>query len=154
MDDVDLHALALLGAHGRMSWAELGDELGLSAPAAAERVRRLETAGVIRGYAALVDAEAVGRGLAAVIAVTLERPSHRAGFLRWARPSDAVQECHHVAGDDDYLLKVRCADTRQLETLLGDGLKALPGVARTRTTIVLSTEKETLLPPLPARRGR
>jgi len=134
---------------GRATWAEMAGRLGLSAPAAAERVRKLEERGVIRGYAALVDPEAVGLRLTAFIGVTLERPEHRAAFLSWAETTPEVQECHHVTGDHDYLLKVRCASTRALEDLLTDGIKGLPGIAGTRTTIVLRTRKETPVLPLP-----
>lgn len=149
MDEIDYKALRHLMAQGRASWAELAGVLGLSAPAAADRVRRLEERGVIRGFAALVDPEAVGSGLTAFLAVTLERPEHRAAFLQRVQQLPEVQECHHVAGDDDYLLKVRCRGTRDLERLVSDDLKALPGVHRTRTTVVLSTSKETCVLPLP-----
>jgi Lrp/AsnC family leucine-responsive transcriptional regulator len=147
MDDVDRKLLQLLVGDARLSWAELGGQLKLSGPAVAERTRRLEADGVIRGYAAQLAPEAVGRGVAALVAVTLERPAHRARFVRWVREHDDVVECHHVAGDDDYLLKVRCASVAALETLLSDGLKGLDGVARTRTTVVLSTIKEAALTP-------
>jgi Lrp/AsnC family leucine-responsive transcriptional regulator len=138
---------------GRASWAELAPILGLSAPAAADRVRRLEERGVIQGYAALIDPEAVGLMLTAFVAVTLERPEHRDAFLAWANAMAAVQECHHVTGDHDYLLKVRCASTRALEALLTDGIKGLTGIAATRTTIVLRTRKETPILPLPEGEG-
>ena len=136
-----------LMANGRATWAELASVLGLSAPAAADRVRRLEERGVITGYAARVNPEAIGLGLTAFIAVTLERPAHRAAFLERVRALPEVQECHHVAGDDDYLLKVRCASARDLERIVSDELKGLDGIARTRTTIVLSTSKETVTLP-------
>ena len=112
-------------------------------------MRRLEDRAVIRGYAALLDTDALGCPLLAMVSVTLDRPSHRAGFLQWVAHATEVMECHHVAGDEDYVLKVRCAGTQALERLVSDGLKALPGVLRTRTTIVLSTVKETVVPPLP-----
>jgi Lrp/AsnC family leucine-responsive transcriptional regulator len=137
-------------AQGRRTWADLAADLGLSAPAAADRVRRLEERGVIRGYAALVDPAAVGCDLTAFVAVTLERPADRAAFLALVAGLPEVQECHHTAGDDDYLLKVRCAHTRDLDRVLSLELKSLPGVVRTRTTIVLSTLKET--PVLPVKR--
>jgi len=139
----------VLQAAGRESWAALGETLGMTGPAAAERVRRLEERGVIRGYTAIVDPPAVGAGLAAFIAVSLDRPKDRAKFLALVASSAEIQECHHVAGDDDYLLKVRCRDTADLERLLTHDLKGLTGVARTRTTVVLSTVKETLVVPLP-----
>ncbi len=131
-----------------MTWAELASCLGLSSPAAAERIHRLEEQGVIKGFTALVDHEAVGCGLTAFVAVVLERPEHRSPFLQKIVEMQEVQECHHVAGEDDYWLKVRCKGTRDLERLVSDTIKSMPGVARTRTTIVMSTPKETPIPPL------
>ena len=148
MDSFDLKAAYKLMHDARASWAELGAYLGLSAPAAAERVRKLEQRGIIRGYAALVDAASVGLQLAALIAVTLERPEHRAAFLQLVEGSPEIQECHHTAGEEDYILKVYCRDTRHLEQLLSNGIKGVPGVVKTRTTVILSTVKETPVLPL------
>src|ERR1700722_1449866 len=128
MDSTDIKALQALQASGRESWSSLGETLGLTGPAAADRVRRLEERGVIRGYTALVDPSAVGAGLAAFVAVTLDRPSDRARFLALVADLGEIQECHHTAGDDDYLLKVRCRDTRHLEEILTHQLKGLRGV--------------------------
>jgi Lrp/AsnC family leucine-responsive transcriptional regulator len=122
--------------------------LSLSAPATADRVRRLEERQVITGYAALIDPEAIDCHLTAFIAVTLEHPQHRSAFLNLVHQLPEIQECHHVTGDDDYLLKVRCHTTKALEHLISESLKALPGVLKTRTTIVLSTVKETPVLPL------
>src|SRR4051812_35460007 len=135
-------------ANGRATWAELAGILGLSAPAAADRVRRLEERGVITGYAAVVDADAIGCGLTAFIAVTLERPVHRAAFLARVQSLAQVQECHHVAGEDDFLLKVRCGSTGELERIVSEEIKGLDGIAHTRPTVVLSTSKETPILPL------
>lgn len=148
MDDIDTKAVQALSAHGRITWAELAGVLGLSPPSAADRVHRLEERGVIRGYTALVDPEAVGLGLAAFVAVTLERPEHRGPFLERMRRLGNIVECHHVAGEYDYLLKVRCRDTRDLERVISDEIKAGPGVTRTLTTVVLSTVKESPRLPL------
>src|SRR5262249_13462169 len=115
MDTIDLKAVSHLQLAGRESWATLGVALGMTGPAAAERVRRLEADGVIRGYAALIDPQRVGASLTAYVAVTLERPGNRAAFLRRVSRLVEVQECHHVAGDYDYLLKVRCAGTSDLD---------------------------------------
>jgi Lrp/AsnC family transcriptional regulator, leucine-responsive regulatory protein len=117
---------------------------------AAQGHRRLEERGVIRGYAALLDPAAVGARLTAFVAVTLEHPKYRRAFLQRVDSLAEVQECHHVAGDDDYLLKVRCSDTAHLDRVLSEELKDVPGVLRTRTTIVLGTAKETTMLPLPA----
>ncbi len=102
----------------------------LSAPATAERVRRLEERGAVRGYAALIDPEAVGCGLTAFIAVTLERLEHRDPFLQRVLELPEIQECHHIAGDDDYLLKVRCRSPRDLEQISSERIKSLQGLAR------------------------
>ena len=149
MDTIDIKAVERLQVAGRESWATLGVALGMTGPAAAERVRRLEAEGVIRGYAALVDPAAVGAGLTAFVSVTLERPGDRTAFLRRVARLAAIQECHHVAGDYDYLLKVRCAGTAELDRILTDDLKGVPGAVRTRTTVVLRTLKESVIVPLP-----
>lgn len=150
MDALDHAALSRLMLDGRASWSDLGEDLGLAATSAAERVRKLEREGVISGYAALVDPAAVGADLTAFVAVTLRDAPARTAFLEAASGLDEVAEIHHVAGDHDYLLKVRCAGTRGLEMLVSDGLKSLPGVARTHTTVVLSTIKESVIVPLVA----
>jgi len=149
VDAIDSKILKRLMEHGRITWAELGAFLGLSAPAAADRVRRLEERGVIRRYSALVEPDAIGCGLTAFIYVFLDRPEHRTAFLQRIQELPAVQECHHVAGDEDYLLKIRCTGIRDLELIVSEQLKGLPGVVKTRTTIVLSTVKETTALPLP-----
>lgn len=148
LDRLDIKTLSLLCQRGRMTWAELASQLGLSAPAAADRVKRLEERGIITGYSALLNAEALGLDLTAFIAVTLDQPHHRPGFLAAVQAAAEILECHHVTGDDDYLLKVRCSHTRALEALITDRLKAIAGVVKTRTLIVLSTAKETQVPSL------
>ena len=149
MDRLDLKALETLVEQGRITWAELASVLGLSAPAAADRVRQLESSGVIHHYTAILDPDALGFHLTAFIAVSLERPRHRDGFLEAVQNIPEVQECHHVAGEDDYWLKVRCFNTRHLDWLLTERIKTIDGVTRTRTTIVLNTTKETAALPLP-----
>jgi len=150
LKSLDVKALKLLMLNGRATWAELGQLLGLSAPAAADRVRKLERRGVIRGYAALVDPALAGHPLTAYVSVSLASHRDRAAFLRAISKMENVAECHHVAGDDDYLLKVRCRGTQDLDHLLAEELKDKLRVARTRTTIVLSTAKESVRVPIDA----
>jgi Lrp/AsnC family leucine-responsive transcriptional regulator len=149
MDAVDHEILTALMQDGRMTWADLAQRTGLSAPAVAERVRRLEERGAIRGYAALVNGSQVGAHMMALVAVTLVNSTAREGFIRLVNDIAEIQECHHTAGEDDYLLKVRCGGTAELEHLVSNVLKGVPGVARTRTTVVLSTVKESVVVPLP-----
>ena len=149
-DAIDSKAIAALQRDGRASWADLGSALGLSAPAAAERVRKLHENGTIRGVSALLDPEAAGFPVLAFVAVTLAAQGKRTAFLEAVRRHDLIQECHHVAGDDDFLLKVRCRSLPELERMLADELKGRLGIARTRTTIVLGTAKETVRLPVAA----
>ena len=149
MDTIDHEVLSALMEDGRMTWAELAERTGLSAPSVAERVHRLEDRGVIRGYAALVNGATVGAHLTALVAVSLSGPEARAEFLRLVHDTVEVQECHHTAGEDDYVLKIRCGGTAELEHLVSNVLKGVPGVARTRTTVVLSTPKDSPVVPLP-----
>ena len=149
MDAIDSKALTVLQRDGRVTWASLGTALGLTPPAAADRVRRLEEDGVITGYSALVDPARVGVTLTAFVSVSLTTHARRAAFLGVVARTPEILECHHVAGDEDFLLKVRCRDTADLEALLTKKLKASAAVARTRTVIVLSSEKESYAVPVP-----
>jgi Lrp/AsnC family leucine-responsive transcriptional regulator len=149
VDAIDREILTALMEDGRMTWADLAERTGLSAPAVAERTHRLEERGAIRGYAALVNGSQVGAHMTALVAVTLANAAARDAFVNTVRDTAEIQECHHTAGEDDYLLKVRCGGTAELERLVSDVLKGVPGVARTRTTVVLSTVKESVVVPLP-----
>jgi Lrp/AsnC family leucine-responsive transcriptional regulator len=97
----------------------------------------------------LVDPAAAGYPLTAFVSVTLAGPEQRRAFLERVATLPELQECHHVTGDDDYLLKLRCRGPADLDRLLTDELKSGAGVARTRTQIALRSEKESVaLPPL------
>jgi Lrp/AsnC family leucine-responsive transcriptional regulator len=148
LDSFDSKTLTRLQADARTTWADLGAELGLSAPAAAERVRKLQESGTIRGYTARLDPDAAGFPVLAFVAVTLLRQDARAAFLKAVQAHALIQECHHVAGDDDFLLKIRSRSLGELDELLSVQLKGRLGIARTRTTIVLGTAKETSVLPI------
>ena len=139
MDEIDLRILRMLSDNARMTFSELADQVGLSAPSTADRVRRLEERGILLGYSTQVSPEAIGLGMTAFISVTLTGNDGRRGFLSGVAALTEVVECHHIAGDDDYLLKVHVDGTRGLESFISDRLKAIRGVGRTRTTVVLST---------------
>lgn len=148
MDDLDKKALSELMAHGRITWAELASRMDLSSPAAADRVRRLEDKGIIKGYHAEIDPEKVGYGLTAFIFITLERPEHTDEFLHLIKEIPEIQECHHITGEDNYLVKVRCHGTRDLDRIITTELRGMHGVVKTKTVIVLDTQKETTTVPL------
>lgn len=143
MDATDKQLVELLQADGRATQLQLAKEVGLSQPATAERIRKLEDAGVITGYAAQVDATKLGKDVTAFVGVGIEHPKFFNGFVKKVLAMPEVQECHRVAGEDSYFLKVRTTNTRTLDALLIEGLRTIPGVTRTLTTIVLSSAKET-----------
>ncbi|WP_433888135.1 Lrp/AsnC family transcriptional regulator [Streptomyces sp. CA-111067] len=140
MEELDRQIVELLVADGRMSYTDLGRATGLSTSAVHQRVRRLEQRGVIRGYAAIVDAEAVGLSLTAFISVKPFDPSSPDDIADRLAEVREIEACHSVAGDENYILKVRVATPSELEHLLAR-IRSLAGVS-TRTTVVLSTPYE------------
>jgi Lrp/AsnC family leucine-responsive transcriptional regulator len=142
MDATDLRILDLLQQNGRATQLELAKAVGLSQPAVAERIRKLEDRGAITGYAARVDAAQLGVDITAFVGVGIEHPKFFDGFTKKVKNLDEVLECHRVAGEDSYLLKIKTRNTRTLDRLLVEVLRTIPGVTRTHTTIVLASLKE------------
>jgi Lrp/AsnC family leucine-responsive transcriptional regulator len=147
MDEKDLKILGLLQNDGRMANVELARAVELTPSATLERVRKLEERGFIKGYMALLDPQALGLGLVAFIFVRVddradafEEADQTASSLA-ALP--AVQEVHHLAGEDCFLLKVRARDTDDLYRILKEELGRFKTIRSTRTTIALKTVKET-----------
>ncbi len=150
MDDIDRRILIALQAEARTTNAELARQVGMAPSAVLERVRKLEERGVIHGYAARLDAKALDMGLLAFVFVrTDERLAHPM-TERALSAMPEVQEVHHVAGEDCFLVKVRTANTEALQFLLRERIGAIETVRSTRTTIVLSTVKETAAIPVEA----
>jgi Lrp/AsnC family transcriptional regulator, leucine-responsive regulatory protein len=142
MDQADRRIVDLLQRNARTTQSELARAVGLSQPAVAERIRKLEERGVITGYAARVDAAELGIDVAAFIGVGIEHPKFFEGFTKKVQGLDEVLECHRVAGEDSYLLKIKTRNTSTLDRLLVEVLRTTPGVTRTHTTIVLASIKE------------
>jgi Lrp/AsnC family leucine-responsive transcriptional regulator len=142
MDSIDQRIVDLLQQSGRATQLELAKAVGLSQPAVAERIRKLEERGVITGYTARVDAARLGYDITAFIGVGIEHPKFFEDFTTKVMGLDEVLECHRVAGEDSYLLKVKTRNTRSLDRLLVEVLRTIPGVTRTFTTIVLASVKE------------
>ena len=136
MDPTDSEILRLLRADGRLSWRELGAAVGLSANAAADRVRRLRQDGVILSFTALIDPAAGGRSLEALVGITLERGVDSDQFAIEASQLPSVIEVLHLTGAPDYQLRVACRDTAELDLLLRR-LRLRHGATDTETTIVL-----------------
>lgn len=143
LDPTDLDILRLLQADGRISNAEIARVVGLAPSAVLERVRKLEARGTIRGYAAQLDPRPFGLGLVAFVFVRAEEPIGAMDAGQRLAEYPEVQEVHHIAGEDCYLVKVRAEDPEALGVLLRERFGAVPGLRSTRTTIVLSTLKDT-----------
>lgn len=146
ISEIDAKILNIIQQDARIANAEIARQVGLAPSAVLERVRKLEERGVIRGYAAEIDAAQVDFGLTAFVAVrTNECCSETDKYLK---EIPEVLEVHDVAGEDSYFLKVRVKNTEELSRLLREKLKNVPNVASTKTTIVLQTIKETTALPL------
>jgi Lrp/AsnC family leucine-responsive transcriptional regulator len=140
VEETDRRILALLGRDGRMSFTDLARETGLSVSAVHQRVKRLQTRGVLRGFVAQVEPEAVGLPLTAFVSIKPTDPSAPDDAPDRLRHLTAIEACHSVAGEESYILKVRVASPGALEALLQE-IRAAAGVS-TRTTVVLSTPFE------------
>jgi Lrp/AsnC family transcriptional regulator, leucine-responsive regulatory protein len=141
LDQTDLKILYILQNDGRRRLADIADEVDLSAPAVMERVKKLEASGVIRGYQALLDGKKVGKDITAFIGVSIGNQRDMNKFAHQMIGYPDVLECHHVTGDESFMLKVKSANTSSLEKLLGE-IRSVEGVTRTVTRVVLSTTKE------------
>jgi len=141
VDDLDRILIEELRANARATFAELGRAVGLSAPAAHDRVNKLETSGVITGYHAAVAPAALGLGVSALIGIMQTDSAEADDVAEELRGLPEVEDCWFVAGEESFVIKVRVPDVDALERTLG-ALRRIAGVARTRTTVVLSTRWE------------
>jgi Lrp/AsnC family leucine-responsive transcriptional regulator len=141
IDGIDRKILQIMQDDGRVSNAEVARRIGMAPSAVLERVRKLEERGVIRGYSARLCPKGLDRSLLAFIFVQSDE-----GVCETA--TGEVQEVHHVAGEDCFLVKVRVRDTDALTRLMRERLGASGKIRSTRTTIVLDTVKETNTLPL------
>ena len=151
IDRIDAQLLRLLQEDGRRPYAELGAAVGISGPAAHERVKKLEARGVIAGYGARVAASQIGLGVLAFTWVTQAPGTIATDLTGDFAAIPEIVECHHVAGEGDYLLKIRAVDTLDLERVVR-AVQATRHVFSIETDIVLSTafEGRPIRPPEPA----
>ncbi len=143
LDTTDLEILELMQANARISNADMARQLGMAPSAVLERVKKLEQKNVINGYCAQINANAIGQKLLAFIFI---RSSE--GFTCSTKTAQAlskipeVQEVHHIAGEDCFLIKVRTADAASLMELMRHSLQKIPNIGSTKSIIVLETVKE------------
>lgn len=145
MDELDRRLVTALRANARASYAELGRTVGLSGPSVQERIRRLEERGVLTAYNARVEPSALGLDVTAFVGLLLSDSADQTAVVGRLDAVEEIEDCWYVAGDESYLVKVRVHNVGALEDLLGRLLR-IEGIARTRTTLVLSTKWEGRLP--------
>ena len=142
IDDIDQKLILALQKSGRVKQSELAEETGLSVPAVGERIKKLEEAGVITEYRAVVDYRKLGFDVTSFVAVTIDSSKHFKSFLEKVHKCDEIIECHAITGDGTHMLKLRVHNTAELEKLLSR-IQSWQGVANTTTRVVLSSPKET-----------
>lgn len=140
MDKIDVKIINALINNSRSNASEISDLVGLSVSAVIERIKKLENLGIIKKYTVILDNEVLGKDVSALIMVGLEHPKFNEGFVGAVLEHDDISECHYLAGDFDYQLKIATYNTKRLERILND-IKSIPGVSKTKTMVILSTLK-------------
>lgn len=150
LNHADRQIIDLLQQQGRITNVQLAEKVGLSPPAVLERVRKLEEKGVISGYVAMVDSAKVGLGTVSFVSVSLNlhQKDSMENFHDFVRNCKSVRECYHVAGEEDYLLKVFSKDIDDYEHFLIHSLTRIKGIDKVKTMFVLSTLKREISVPL------
>jgi Lrp/AsnC family leucine-responsive transcriptional regulator len=138
LSEIDARILEVLQRDGRRPYAELGAEVGMSGPSAHERVKKLEVRGVITGYAAVVDPTAVGLGILGFSWITQAPGTAATDLTDDFAAIPEVEECYHISGEADYLLKIRARDTADFERVLRL-VQGTRHVYTTQTDVVLSS---------------
>lgn len=141
LDEIDRQVVHTLQEDAKASLKAIAATVGLSAPAVMERVKKLEAAGIITGYHAMVDARALGLDIAAFIGVSVRAQGELQVIEEWVQGTPEILECHHVTGVHTFLFKVKVRSTARLEELISR-IRSLEGVQGTDTMVVLSTHTE------------
>jgi Lrp/AsnC family leucine-responsive transcriptional regulator len=144
LDPIDHRILEILQKNARTKLNEMAQQLGLTIPTISERIQKLEDRGFIKGYTAILDAKRLGKDITAFITVSIDSSKHYQMFMERARETEEILECHSVTGEGSHLLKVRAENTNSLEKLLSR-IQSWPGVLSTKTSVVLSTIKESTI---------
>ncbi|NTV90763.1 MAG: Lrp/AsnC family transcriptional regulator [Clostridiales bacterium] len=140
MDSSDVEILKLLQKNARITVSEISSKINISISAVSERVKKLEASGIIQQYTAITSARLLKKNLTAIMFVSLERPKYTERFVEFVNGEDEILECHYLAGDYDYALKILTEGTDTLEKLL-NRIKSVQGIQKTKTIVTLSTIK-------------
>ena len=143
MDQIDSKILQCLTKDARMNASQISQQVNLSVSAVIERMKKMETSGLIRGYTAVIDERQAGFNVQALISIRLEHPKYNQEFNRQMCAHGCVMECFYITGDFDYIARVGVSSTEELTKVLHD-IKQIPGVSLTRTYVVLDNVKENM----------
>jgi len=142
IDETDLKILDFLQENARMKRNEIAEKIGLSLPSVTDRMNKLEELGVVEKYQLKLNHKKLGKDITAFIFVTSDSSAHYNDFIHHAQGSPEILECHSITGDGSHVLKIRTENTSSLEKLLAK-IQSWKGVRSTRTSIVLTSHKET-----------
>lgn len=140
MDKIDIKILKLLQENSRISASQIGNIISLSVPAVSDRLKKLDASGVINQYTTIISAQKFNKTLTVIIFIGLENTKYTENFVEMINKEDEILECHHLAGEFDYSLKIVTENTITLEKIL-NRLKSISGVQKTTTMVTLSTIK-------------
>jgi len=141
MDKIDVGILRCLTEDARMNASQIGARVNMSVSAVIERMKKLESSGLIRRYTAVIDERLAGYDTQALISVRLEHPKYNESFAQQVCAHPCVMECFYITGDFDYMTRVSVGSTEELTKVLND-IKQIPGVSLTRTYVVLENIKQ------------
>ena len=145
MDHIDEKILRCLTKDARMNASQISQKVNLSVSAVIERMKKMESSGLIKGYTAVIDEKLAGFGVQALISIRLEHPKYNREFNRQMCGHERVMECFYITGDFDYIARVGVGSTQELTKVLHD-IKQIPGVSLTRTYVVLDNVKQNTSP--------
>ncbi len=151
LDAIDRKILELLQTNSNITNAQLAQEIGLSPAPTLERVKKLETAGVIRSYHAMVDTASVGLGVSTFVMASLKghNKENITKFIAAIAAIKEIVECHHVTGQADFILKIVCADIPSYQNLMLEKVSNIEVVDNLQSMVILSTFKDTKIVPIP-----
>lgn len=141
MDKIDIGIIHCLTEDARMNASQIGQRVNLSVSAVIERMKKLESSGLIRRYTAVIDEQKAGFGTQALISVRLEHPKYNQSFAKQMCAHPCVLDCFYITGDFDYMARVMVGSGEELTRVLND-IKQIPGVSLTRTYVVLESIKQ------------
>ena len=140
MDDIDVGILNVLQGNSKASLGEIGKEVSLSPSSVGERIKKLESSGVISKYTTILDGTKFGKQLSAYMFISLDSPKYIDSFIEFVKQEDDILECHYLAGNYDYIIKIITHNPSSLEKLL-NRIKSVSGIAKTYTNVILGTSK-------------